>query len=68
MVTVVGILPEVIRARERMSFAAVLSEKNHPSLHMEEWGVGGRRGSAKHQDCSGNFLKLIFFNIEINKI
>lgn len=49
MVTAVGILPEVIRARESTSFAAVLSEKNHPSLHMEEWGLGERRGSAKHR-------------------
>lgn len=27
-----------------------------------------RRGTAEPQDCSGNFLKLIFFNMEINKI
>lgn len=50
-----------IRARERRSLATVPSEKNHLTSHTEE-------GAAEPQNYSGNFLKLISFHTEMNKI
>lgn len=56
VVTAVGILPEIGRVRERMGFAAVLAEKNHLTLHMEE---GDRRSTRTALEIFSNWFSSI---------